>query len=57
MHALIRCMGHPFQLRKDMENPDGATVRKAYLSPERRKLTMTVEEHGEYAQKDIRENP
>lgn len=44
MHALIRCMGHPFQLRKDMENPDGATVRKAYLSPERRKLTTTVED-------------
>lgn len=56
MHALIRCMGHPFQLRKDMENPDGATVRKAYLSPERRKLTTTVEEHGEHAQKDIQGN-
>nr|DAL39411.1 MAG TPA_asm: chromosome segregation ATPase [Caudoviricetes sp.] len=44
VHALIRCMGHQFQFREDMENPDGATVRKAYLSPERRKLTMTVED-------------
>lgn len=51
MYALTRCMGHPFQLREDMENPDGATVRKAYLSPEKRKLTMTVEDMGNMLKK------